>query len=327
MAALRKATADRGMSLHAWIVFTHNTLLGSRHPEAVAENVFGDPQPTGLCPANPAVVDYCRALARDVARYDVDSILAESLHYDVLEHGYHHERYLLTIGPIDRLLLGLCFCVYCRARGADAGVDSSRLAEAVRHRLDRLFETASAYDAAEASLDALSRLWDGELVAYLHARERAVCDLAAEVMDALAPSDVPLAVIDPAGAFKGYADGDPSGGPATDESWRFGVDPVGLSRSCDELVAVAYASDPERVRADLESYRALTSGRCRLRAALRPMAPDCSGVANLAAKLTALDESEVSRVDFYHYGFLRLEDLDIVRAALSKRGVSWRQTR
>jgi hypothetical protein len=327
LAALRRATQDRGMSLHAWIVFTHNTLLGSRYPSAVVENVYGDPQPTALCPANPAVVAYCRELAGDVSRYGVESILAESLHYDVFEHGYHHERYLLDIGPIDRLLLGLCFCVHCKAKGDGEGVDVARLSAAVLTRLDRFFESASSYDGSDADLETVGQLWDGELLYYLRAREKAVSDLAGEVADALSGSGTALAFIDPAGALKGYADGRPAGGPATDVSWRFGVDPAGLSQVCDELVAVAYAADPERVRSDLCSYRALMAGRCRLRAALRPMWPDCSGSANLAAKLTVVDESEVSRIDFYHYGFLRLEDLDVVRTALAERAATSGETR
>jgi hypothetical protein len=319
LAELRAATRARGMSLHAWTVFTHNSLLGSLHPEAVVENVFGDPQLTALCPANPVVVRFCRELAADIARYEVESILAESLHFDMLEHGYHHERYLLEIGPIDRLLLGLCFCQHCRIRAARAGVDVASLVAVVAARLNRLFESASAYDGSAADLATVAGLWNGELLAFLHARESAVSELAAEVMDSLRGSGTALAIIDPAGALKGYADGRPTGGPASEVSWKVGVDPAQLSQSCDELVAVGYAADPGRVRMDLESYRALISDRCGLRVALRPMAPDCLGWRNLAEKVGAIDGIGAAGMDFYHYGFLRLEDLDVIKMALRTR--------
>jgi hypothetical protein len=321
LAELRRTTEARGMSLHAWTVFTHNTLLGSQHLDAVVENVYGDPQPTALCPANPAVVAYCRGLALDIARYEVESILAESLHYDVLEHGYHHERYLIDIGPIDRILLGLCFCRHCRECGKHSGVDVAGLADAVRTRLDRLFRFASAYDASEADLVTMDQLWGGELLAYLRARAGAVTDLASQLAGSLAGSGTALAFIDPAGALKGYADGKPTGAPSTTASWRFGVDPGTLSTVCDELVVVAYAIDPERVRSDLESYLTLTAGRCGLRVALRPMPPDCPGPENLSAKLAVVADCDVSRVDFYHYGFMRLEVLDVVNASLDEARV------
>jgi hypothetical protein len=107
LASLREATAARGMELHAWTVFAHNTRLATEHPDAAVRNVYGDPQLTYLCPANPDVVAFSRALAGDIARYGCDTLLAESLHHHPLEHGFHHERYLIEIGQIDRLLLGL----------------------------------------------------------------------------------------------------------------------------------------------------------------------------------------------------------------------------
>ena len=56
---------------------------------------------------------YARALAVEVARVGVETIVAESLHYHPLEHGYAHERYFVPLGPRARYLLGLCFCRHC----------------------------------------------------------------------------------------------------------------------------------------------------------------------------------------------------------------------
>jgi hypothetical protein len=316
LAALRTATAARGMDLHAWTVFTHNTLLGSTHPEAAVVNVYGDPQLTYLCPANPLVVEYCRALAADIARYEVDSVLAESLHYHPLEHGYHHERYLIDIGPADRLLLGLCFCQYCRVLAASRGVDAGQLAASVRARLDAVFASAGSYDPAEPGRQQAGQLWDGALAAFLDAREAAVAALAAAVSDGLSGTGVRLAFMDAAGAMKGYADGRPGGGPAPEVSWQIGVSPALIAPHCEEFLAAGYAADPQRVSADLRAYLSLLAGQADLRVALRPLPPDCHDAANLAAKLEVARQAGATTLDFYHYGFARLETLDLVRGAL-----------
>jgi hypothetical protein len=78
---------------------------------------------------------------------------------------------------------------------------------------------------------------------------------------------------------------------------------------------LAYAADVERVRLDLEAYsRAL--GGLPVSVCLRPSPPDCDGVENLAAKIALARELGVTGLHFYHYGFVRLEALDMIRAAV-----------
>src|SRR5215212_7593931 len=94
------AAGERGMHANAWVVFLHNHRLGFVHPACSTQNAFGDPYLTDLCPSNPEVRGFARALASDVARYDVTTVFAESLHFHGLEHGYHHERYFEEIGAV-----------------------------------------------------------------------------------------------------------------------------------------------------------------------------------------------------------------------------------
>ncbi|TQF04534.1 hypothetical protein E6W39_22785 [Kitasatospora acidiphila] len=49
---------------------------------------------------------------------------------------------------------------------------------------------------------------------------------------------------------------------------------------------------------------------------LRPMAVDCDGPANPAAKVAVLRELGVPEVEFYSYGLMRLSSLDRIGAAL-----------
>ena len=133
-----RAAAARGLAVHAWTVFLHPDRPGE-HPACAPRNAFGDRYEGELCPANPDVRAYVRALVADISRYEIASILAESLHYHGLEHGYHHERYFVALDPVARYLLGLCFCDHCLAAARGAGVDADGVHDAVRRALDRVF--------------------------------------------------------------------------------------------------------------------------------------------------------------------------------------------
>jgi hypothetical protein len=48
------------------------------------------------------------------------------------------------------------------------------------------------------------------------------------------------------------------------------------------------------------------------------MAPDCDTAENLAAKLAIARQQDVAEVGFYHYGFMRLQSLDLIRSAFDR---------
>ena len=309
----RKAAA-RGLRVHAWTIFFHSDRL-DEHSHCVTRNAFGDPYPADLCPSNPDARAYARALVADVARYDVASILAESLHFHVLEHGYHHERYFIDLGARARYLLGLCFCDHCLARARADGVDGDAVRSSVRIELERVFVDRGAVVEGELDPGSLSQVADGELAAYLRVRAATVTSLAAEAAEVAAAAGKAFVFMDPSGAVKGYATGRPSGGPAADSSWRLGVDLEGLGRVCHGFAVLAYAADVDRVGLELEAYSGAL-GSLPVSVCLRPSPPDCDSVENLAAKIALAREQGVEGLHFYHYGFVRLEALDMIRAAL-----------
>ena len=153
------------------------------------------------------------------------------------------------------------------------------------------------------------------LLAYLDARSEVVSTLAAEASEVAAANGRRFVFMELAGAVKGYATGLPTGAPAAETAWRTGVDLVRLQQAGAEVEVLGYAADVERVRFDLDAYRR-ELGECPLSVALRPSPPDCVEPGNLAAKVRLARELGVTRVDFYHYGFLRLGALDWIRAAI-----------
>lgn len=318
LAALVDQAGRRGLTVRAWTVCLHNTTLGSRYPDCAVRNVFGDPYITYLCPANPDVRAYMRALAADIARYGVGAILAESLSYQPFDHGYHHERSFIPLSPVARFLLGLCFCEHCVREINRAGVDTARVSRFARAELETIFNgEPSALPQGEPDLAILAALADGELGRFLQARQAIVTSLVAEVTDAVERTGTTrFTMMDMSGAAKGYATGQPTGAPAPAIAWQDGLDLAAVSRACHGLEAIGYAHDPARLDTDLAAYQSLLPPEGRLAVALRPMPPDCDATDNLAAKIALARQRGIDWVDFYHYGFIRLPVLDRIREAM-----------
>jgi hypothetical protein len=307
------ATSRRGLRLTAWTVLLHSDLLGFEHPSCAPRNAFGDPYLTDLCPANPDVRAYVRALVGDVARRDVEVVQTESLHFHVLAHGYHHERFFEDVGALGAELLGLCFCEHCLAAADARGVDGAGLQRFVREELERRFAGVVAGGAEEVGRDELGALAGGEMAGYVEARTETVATLIEEAVASAAEGGARLVVEDLSGAIKGYATGRPAGPPAAASAWRLGLDLRRAAEAGAGVMAIAYAEDPERVRLDLEAYR--TAGPVA-GVALRPMPPDCGSADNLARKVAVAREAGVEEIGLYHYGLCRLSALDWTRTAL-----------
>lgn len=309
-----RQAAARDLRVRAWTVFLHADRPGD-YPDCVTQNAFGDPYEADFCPANPDVRAYVRALVSDVSRYDIATILAESLHYHGLEHGYHHERYFIEPGARARYLLGLCFCRHCLDRAAQTGIDGARVQAAAREEVERAFAGKHVAAAADVERDDLAELAGGELDAYLDVRADTVTTLVAEASQIAADRGKRLVFLELSGAVKGYATGRPTGAPAPEIGWRLGVDLARIAEVCAEVEVAGYAVDVDRLRLDLEGYKQHL-GNAELAVALRPSPPDCESAENLGAKVRLARELGVARVDFYHYGFVRFEALDWIHAAL-----------
>jgi len=323
LASLCNAASRRSMGVRAWTVFLHNYTLGEAHPECASRNVFGDAHQTDLCPSNPEVRAYATALAADVASKGVDAVVAESLHFHGLEHGFHHERYFIELGSLGRYLLGLCFCQHCLAAARERGVDVDRLQGEAQRELERRFATPAADEPTELDRANVEAFADGELGGYLTSRAWTVASLVSDCAQAATlAGGAPLVFIDLSGAVKGYATGRPEGDAAPSIAWQFGIDVGMIAESCDQIEAIGYAADPDRLRLDLAAYSSTIGDPeiAGLSVILRPMAPDCDSVENLARKLQIARDAGVGEVGFYHYGFMRLESLDLIRSALNAMG-------
>ncbi|GAA2816215.1 hypothetical protein GCM10010441_45960 [Kitasatospora paracochleata] len=287
----------RGLKLHAWTVFCHNDRLGFRHPDCAPANAFGDRHLTELCPADPEVRAYAHGLVEELARYGVDAIRAESLHFHGLRHGYHHERYFEELGPVTEALLSICFCPHCLAAARAAGVPADEVRGFVEAELRLRLEDE--HRATEpAALDALA---DGALAAYLDSATATVTSLTGELAEAAERHGMRLTFMDGAGPGKG---------------WLSGIDLPGLAKAAHQIETLGYARTPEEVREKVSAFALHGVRPERMAVILRPMASDCDGPANLAAKIDVLRELGVPEVEFYNYGLMRLSSMDRIGRAL-----------
>lgn len=304
---------ERTGAVLAWTVFLHNTTLGAAHPDVCAETCFGDRLIADLCPAHPDVAAYAVALARTAGA--VGPVVAEALSYGTFDHGHHHERSFVPLGPGERLLMGLCFCAHCREAARAAGVEAERLRAAVADHLDRALtgQTPPTPGDRAALRDAVGDELDG----FLAARQGVVTALTERVAGAVRADGGRLVYLDLTGALLGYGDGVPGGPPAAEQGWRLGVDLPALSAVADGLACLAYVRDVDRLRADVGSVVAAAGGRCPVRVVLRPGHPDTMGAAHLAQKAAACAELGAAAVDYYNYGMYPWPVLDRIAAAQS----------
>ncbi len=334
-----RAARSHDISVVGWAVFLHNEDLGTRHPDVTQENCFGDrAAPAALCPANPRVRRYCVELAVAVAGQDVHEVVAESLHYDAFEHGYHHERDFVGLGVLERFLLGLCFCEHCLAAMLGSGVDVLAACESAGRIVEQQLNggAAAVPDESDLTLELLRVVCGDALHDYVLARVNVVSGLVESVADALSALKVRLCFIDLMGAVQGYGDGMPGPSSGVDEGWRLGID-IRTIANFAGVAVLAYAREPDRVADEVRQYRSVIDEVVALRAAsssmsprgreqnapalrviLRPGRPDCDEPSNLVAKVVAVRTAGADSVDFYHYGLFPFPVLDRIQVALAE---------
>ena len=275
-----EAARMRGMAVRAWTIFLHADGFGAKHQDCVVRNAFGDAYATDLCPANPDVRAYVRALCADIASQGVEAIVAESLHYSTFDHGSHHERMWMPLDEQTKELLGLCFCEHClKAAGPEGRTVHARVREALKRALNR--EPPSG---------------DLDLDAYRTARAATVTSLVSEAREACGDAQLWM-----------------TGTSAP----SLGLDLPRVAGVSSGISICAYAQAVADTNDQIQSCRDQLPESTPIGVILRPMHPDCTKAENLRAKVANALHMRTNRVDFYHYGFMPLEALDWIGTALA----------
>jgi hypothetical protein len=129
---------DNGFRVTAWLVLTHDTRLGTAHPDVAVVNCFGERYPYALCPAHPEVRRYAATLATEAVRdAPVNAVSLESCGQLGVDHLGHHEKTAGAWNAHSRRVLSVCCCGFCRAAWRRAGADDDEVIDGLRaERID-----------------------------------------------------------------------------------------------------------------------------------------------------------------------------------------------
>lgn len=312
------ASAERyALDINAWVVFFRSDRLPFDAPDFAPRSAFDDPFLTALCPAHPAVQGYAHNLVENVSRYPIAGLRAESLHYQPWLHGFPLEHNFVPLRALDELLLGMCFCQHCRACVRAVGVDVAAVHSFARQTLERRF--AAAPDAepglGELTLDDLGSLVDGHLIRYVLERARLVTALTESLRQRAYANDTSLTFVDLTGVLRRPDESALS----IDRGWWNGIDASALAAAGADVAMLGYGTDLDGLCAEVDGYLKRIPPD-QLVVSLIPTWPDCTDVDTLTAKVRALRDRGVTRVDFYNYGLVPESALDWVRQALTDAG-------
>ncbi|KYJ98870.1 hypothetical protein [Microbacterium sp. CH1] len=175
----RDALMNAGVQVGAWLVLTHDDYGIRQSPDVTdvasdvrVRNAFGDVLSHALCPAAPDVVAYACGLVEEAAARGVTEIMLEAVGQMGAEHfGAHDKTTGADWSEADAALLSICFCDACRSELNAGGLDTARVADAIRSSVG----TGKASVAAAIGEDSAATV-----LAHRHAASATLLDAAVE---------------------------------------------------------------------------------------------------------------------------------------------------
>ncbi|MEO3883931.1 hypothetical protein [Nonomuraea sp. B5E05] len=279
-----------GLQVHAWTVLTHNSHLGTAHPDLTVRNAFGDPYPYALCPAHEDVIEYCERLVQEILTVgEPDGLILEACGPMGFGHQSVHEKTSgadWTSADID--LLSLCFCTAC----ADRYPPNTR--DQVRAAIDR---TLPAETSPTTIDEALGRLAD-EVRTVRAGLSTSLRERLMAVARSASPT-VPITL---------HANPDPWAAGA------FAPLPSG-EQGADVLVANCWG-DPATDAARLTRLTELSGPGQRVGAYVLALPPRPADAEALADQLRTYAKAGASEFHLYHAGLASPQRLKAMREAL-----------
>jgi len=293
LAGLSAACEKRGLALRGWTVCCHSSAMVARNPSLAVKDVFGSPSPSWLCPLNPDVQEFLRAVVEDLTHsYRFDSIELEACGFPRSPHGHAHEKVGVNLGAIGRMLLALCFCESCRQQASLNDVPVAAVERSVAVDLEGIFRNSGDRHETdiEPYLDSREPLrrfleWRAAGVAGLIGRLRTACSGSLVLM----LSEDPLLT-----------------------SSRRNM----LAGTCDRFLTPAYGADEAAVEERLRQAAADTGSPARVVVGLNACAGFTNDAASLVRNVGRIATLGAAGVHFYNYGLLPQSRLEWVRQAI-----------
>ncbi len=283
---------SRNVALRAWLIACHGTALAARYPDAACKDAFGNRSTSWLCPANPDVREFVAGLAADLTtNYPIAAIELESPDFDSNPHTHAHEKIGLNLGPIERLLLALCFCESCVQSANDADIDAAAVHRSVRVHLAPTI--AGEPPRTTTTIDFLAS--DGALQAYAQHRTHSI---RAFVTAVRRRTKTPIFV---------HAPYSPD---------LAGWNPADLAQHCDGFIFPAWTESPDSRRARLAQLVAAAGSPDRVHLGFYCYPPQTADGPALVRAVHDAVSAGHSTIGFYNYGIAPNAGLDWARQAI-----------
>ncbi|MFS0553157.1 hypothetical protein [Brevibacillus sp. 179-C9.3 HS] len=304
LAKMKDACDQAGMGFHTWWVGLHNSTLGLAHPDLCVQNIWGDTYSYALCPSQPEVQHYAKALFTDtLEQVKPDRILIEATAFLPMKHGDHHEVCLLPLGESLQWLLSLCFCNACSERAVLRGID----VEAVRQLVSRL----------------VNQMVEADLVTQVSAESREIAFLLLEYPELYDYQQSRLDVVEKLwkdlkeiAKDKGIAlDGFPSSTPFfVNQAYLEGVSLRKAAAILDRVVPLAYGNSIDEVAYTFHAIK-LAAPEASLGAALSLHHSQIQSVNELVMRVKTALEGGAQSITYYNLGLLNNRRLEWIRQA------------
>jgi hypothetical protein len=287
---------QHGLAVRAWNVFTHNTRLGTLHPELTVQNAFGDRYSYALCPAQPEVQHYVGAMTRDlVAHRGLATIEFEALGWMGWKHSSHHDKSSFAPSGLLDLALSACFCVACEDAMRVAGHDPAATRAGARAVVDE--HVTNGDSMAPVAVGAEAR-WVEAVLAVRTGVVGALADL-----------------------VRGAAGGKARAVQVHPNAWFTGSQLAAPLASAfppaDERVFTCYGEGPDAIARLLAAANAPPLLGSPRRVCIWPKAPQFTGDQDLAKLRDLLRKHGVEALAVYHLGLLPWRTIERVAKAFT----------
>ncbi|MED1801856.1 hypothetical protein [Brevibacillus porteri] len=304
LAKMKEACERAGMGFHTWWVGLHNSTLGLAHPDLCVQNIWGDTYTYALCPSQPEVQHYAKALFADtLEQVKPERILIEATAFLPMKHGEHHEVCLLPLGESLQWLLSFCFCGACTQRAEAKRIDVGAVQQLVSRLVNQMVEADSISQVSVETREVAFLLLEyPELYHYQQTR--------LEVVDGLWRSLKDIAL------SKGTAlDGFPSSTPFyVNQSYWEGVSLRKAAATLDRVVPLAYGDSVNEVAYTFHAMK-LVAPEAALGAAFSLHHSQIQSAFDLAARVGTAVDAGAQSITYYNLGLLNNRRLNWIRQA------------
>jgi hypothetical protein len=289
LANLAEACHRRGLNLRGWLSCCNSPVTIGKYPFAMMKDLFGDSRPEWLCPVNPDVREYLRALVQEASTaYPFNTLELMGLSFP-FEQFVALEQVEVELGALGYWLRNLCFCESCRQAAGKEGIDVLAAARSAGVMIDRIFSSGEALDqsvgeflADEPMLEALSNWRAEQLTSLLKSiKETCKCRL----------------LIQPSA-----------------EKQVAGNDSAAMARNCDGLLWNCKL-DEEAIEKSVERGLRETGDMARVELSFNAGADSCPDSTHLVRLVSRSAMLGVRSVNVGNYGLLSMNRLGWIKQA------------